>query len=51
MNQLYFTVAVLNLNKFLRIDFNKQKISSACPRQMLFLDYCVYKSARKKEYK
>ena len=39
MNELCFTVAVLNLNKFLTIDFNKQKISSTCAQQILFLDY------------
>ena len=39
MKELFFTVVVLNLNKFLTIDFNKQKISSICAQQMLCLDY------------
>ena len=39
MNELCFNVAVLNLNKFLTIDFNNKKTSSTCPRQMLCLDY------------
>ena len=39
MNELFFTVVVLNLSKFLTMDFNKQKISSTCTRQMLCLDY------------
>ena len=39
MNDLCFTVVVLNLNKFLTIDFNKQKISSTSSRQTLYLDY------------
>ena len=39
MNELCFIVVVLNLNSFLIIDFNKQKASSKCARQMLFLDY------------
>ena len=39
MNGLCFTVVALNLNMFLNIDFNKQKLSSTCARQMLCLDY------------
>ena len=39
MNELCFTVVVLNLSKFLTIHFNKQKRSSTCARQMLCLDY------------
>ena len=39
MNGLCFTVVALNLNMFLKIDFNKQKLSSTCARQMLCLDY------------
>ena len=39
MSELCLTVVVLNLNKFLTIDFNNQKISSTCARQMLCLDY------------
>ena len=30
---------MLNLNKFLPIDFNKQKTSGTCAWQMLCLDY------------
>ena len=39
MNELCFTTAVLNLNKFLNIDFNKQKLSSSCAQKVLCLDY------------
>ena len=46
MNELSFTVVVLNLNKFLTIDFNKQKnVRSENVMSTLF------KSARKKKYK
>ena len=40
MNELCFTVAMLNLNMFLTIDFNKQtSVSSMCTQQILWLDY------------
>ena len=39
MNELCFTVVVLNLNNFLTIDFNKQKIIGTGARQILCLDY------------
>ena len=47
MNELCFTIAVLNLNKFLNIDFNKQKISSSCARKVLCLDYSNLGERRK----
>lgn len=47
MNELCFTTAVLNLNKFLNIDFNKQKISSSCARKVLCLDYSNLEERRK----
>ena len=46
MNELCFTVVVLNLNKFLTIEFNKQKISSTWGRQMLCLDYSSLQERR-----
>ena len=39
MNELCFSVVVLNLKKLLIIDFNKLKISSRYARQILCLDY------------
>ena len=46
MNELCFTVVVLNLNKFLTIDFNKQKISTTWGRQTLCLDYSSLQERR-----
>ena len=45
MNELCFTVVVLNLNKFLTIDFNRQ--SSMCARQMLCLNCSDLQERRK----
>ena len=45
MNELFFTVVVLNLNKCLTIDFNQPKTSTSA-QQMLCIDYSNIQEGR-----